>query len=213
MSFLRRRSATPAGPDFDVLAMDPGDSPGNLGAGLLPAPDGSCQGVFLRYDLFGGRGPAMIIGNLPDGSPAREVPEGEIPFEVAQLLLALENDEEITVVGAEDVPVMQGDNLLIVRRLKLSESRISCVQFDRSDGVLVTIAAWDRPITDDLYALLKPLPAELFQQGGDPPTTGPTARRRPSRRRRGRRDPVAVLDLVVLRPSPVTTRWGGPRRR
>ncbi|MYS05392.1 hypothetical protein GTW71_02775, partial [Streptomyces sp. SID6041] len=69
MSFLRRRSAaTPAGPDFDVLAMDPGDWPGNLGAGLLPAPDGSCQGVFLRYDLFGGRGPAMIIGNLPEGS-------------------------------------------------------------------------------------------------------------------------------------------------
>ncbi|BCL32759.1 hypothetical protein GCM10017557_76180 [Streptomyces aurantiacus] len=165
MSFLRRRSATPAGPDFDVLAMDPGDWPGNLGAGLLPAPDGSCQGVFLRYDLFGGRGPAMIIGNLPEGSPARDVPEGEVPFEVAQLLLALENDEEVTVAGAEDMPVMQGDNLLIVRRLKLSETRISCVQFDRSDKVLVTIAAWDRPITDDLYALLKPLPAELFQQG------------------------------------------------
>ncbi len=48
-----------------MLAMDPGDWPGNLGAGLLPAPDGTCQGVFLRYDLFGGRGPAMIIGNLP----------------------------------------------------------------------------------------------------------------------------------------------------
>ena len=76
MSFLRRRSAAaPAGPDFDVLAMDPGDWPGNLGAGLLPAPDGTCQGVFLRYDLFGGRGPAMIIGNLPEGSPAREVAE------------------------------------------------------------------------------------------------------------------------------------------
>lgn len=166
MSFLRRRSsATPAGPDFDVLAMDPGDWPGNLGAGLLPAPDGSCQGVFLRYDLFGGRGPAMIIGNLPEGSPARELGDGEAPFEVAQLLLALENDEEVTVVSSEDVPVMQGDNLLIVRRLRLSESRISCVQFDRSDNVLVTIAAWDRPITDDLYALLKPLPAELFQQG------------------------------------------------
>src|SRR5215468_8510103 len=124
MSFLRRRSATPAGPDFDVLAMDPGDWPGNLGAGLLPAPDGTCQGVFLRYDLFGGRGPAMIIGNLPEGSPARDVVEGEAPFEVAQLLLALENDEEVTVVGSEDIPVMQGDNLLIVRRLKLSESRI-----------------------------------------------------------------------------------------
>ncbi|GGO42119.1 hypothetical protein GCM10012286_22920 [Streptomyces lasiicapitis] len=166
MSFLRRRSsATPAGPDFDVLAMDPGDWPGNLGAGLLPAPDGSCQGVFLRYDLFGGRGPAMIIGNLPAGSPARELADGEPPFEVAQLLLALENDEEVTVVASEDMPVMQGDNLLIVRRLRLSESRISCVQFDRSDNVLVTIAAWDRPITDDLYALLKPLPAELFQQG------------------------------------------------
>lgn len=165
MSFLRRhRAATPDGPDFDVLAMDPGDWPGNLGAGLLPAPDGSCQGVFLRYDLFGGRGPAMIIGNLPEGSPARDLAEGQVPFEVAQLLDALENDEDVEVTGAEDCPVMQGDNLLIVRKIKLSESRISCVQFDRSDNVLVTIASWDRPITDDLYALLKPLPAELFQQ-------------------------------------------------
>ncbi len=166
MSFLRRhRAATPAGPDFDVLAMDPGDWPGNLGAGLLPAPDGSCQGVFLRYDLFGGRGPAMIIGNLPEGSPARDLTDDQIPFEVAQLLDALENDEDVEVTGVEDCPVMQGDNLLIVRKIKLSESRISCVQFDRSDNVLVTIASWDRPITDDLYALLKPLPAELFQQG------------------------------------------------
>ena len=165
MSFLRRRSAAPTGPDFDVLAMDPGDWPGNLGAGLLPGQDGSCQGIFLRYDLFGGRGPAMLIGNLPEGSPARELDEGQVPFEVAQLLVALGNEEPVTVLDIEDTPVMQGDNLLIVRRLKLSESRISCVQFDRSDNVLVTIAAWDRPITDDLYALLKPLPAELFQQG------------------------------------------------
>jgi hypothetical protein len=60
---------------------------------------------------------------------------------------------------------MQGDNLLIVRRVKLSEARIACSQFDRSDGVQVTIATWDRPITDDLYQLLKPLPAEMFQQG------------------------------------------------
>lgn len=165
MSFLRRRNpATPTGPDFDVLAMDPSDWPGNLGAGLLPAPDGSCQGVFLRYDLFGGRGPAMIIGNLPEGSPARDMGEGQVPFEVAQLLSALGNDEPAQVVEVEDTPVMQGDNLLIVRRVKISESRISCVQFDRDDGVLVTIASWDRPITDDLYALLKPLPAEMFQQ-------------------------------------------------
>ncbi len=35
------------------------------------------------------------------------------------------------------------------------------MQFDRSDNVLVTIAAWDRPITDDLYALLKPLPGAV----------------------------------------------------
>ncbi|GAA0482286.1 hypothetical protein [Streptomyces olivaceiscleroticus] len=165
MSFLRRRSAVPAGPDFDVLAMDPGDWPGNLGAGLLPAPDGSCQGVFLRYDLFGGRGPAMIIGNLPEGSPARELGEGEVPFEVAQLLDALGHDEEVTVVETEDLPVMHDNNLLIVKRIKCSEGRVSCVQFDRNDGVLVTIASWDRPITDDLYALLKPLPAEMFQQG------------------------------------------------
>ncbi|GHG52313.1 hypothetical protein [Streptomyces griseocarneus] len=166
MSFLRRRSAaSPTGPDFDVLAMDPGDWPGDLGAGLLPAPDGSCQGVFLRYDLFGGRGPAMIIGNLPEGSPARELGEGQVPFEVAQLLVALGNDEPVEVLDTEDVPVMHEDNLLIVRRLKCSESRISCTQFDRSDGVLVTIASWDRPITDDLYQLLKPLPAEMFQAG------------------------------------------------
>lgn len=165
MSFLRRRSAVPAGPDFDVLAMDPGDWPGNLGAGLLPAPDGSCQGVFLRYDLFGGRGPAMVIGNLPEGSPARETVEGEVPFEVAQLLEALGHEEEVSVVETEDVPVMHDGNLLIVKRIKCSEGRISCVQFDRDDRVLVTIASWDRPITDDLYALLKPLPAEMFQQG------------------------------------------------
>ncbi|MBA0051035.1 hypothetical protein E0L36_09040 [Streptomyces sp. AJS327] len=165
MSFLRRRShAVPAGPDFDVLAMDPSDWPGNLGAGLLPGDDGSCQGVFLRYDLFGGRGPAMIIGNLPEGSPVREVPEGQVPFEVTQLLEALENDESVEVVSVEDDPVMHEDNLLIVRRITCTEDRISCVQFDRSDGVLVTIASWDRPITNDLYALLKPLPAEMFQQ-------------------------------------------------
>ncbi|WP_419993106.1 hypothetical protein [Streptomyces boninensis] len=165
MAFLRRRSApTPAGPEFDVLAMDPGDWPGDLGAGLLPAPDGTCQGVFLRYDLFGGRGPAMIIGNLPEGSPARDIEEGQPPFEVAQLLAALGHEEPVTVTGSEDTPVMHQDNLLIVKRITLSEDRVSCVQFDRSDKVLVTIASWERPITDDLYALLKPLPAELFQQ-------------------------------------------------
>jgi hypothetical protein len=165
MSFLRRRSASaPVGPDFDVLAMDPTDWPGNLGAGLLPAADGTCQGVFLRYDLFGGRGPAMIIGNLPEGSPAREVTGSQVPFEVAQLMSALENEEPVEVVDVEDDPVMHEDNLLIVRRVKCSEERITCVQFDRSDGVLVTIASWDRPITSDLYALLKPLPAEVFQQ-------------------------------------------------
>ncbi|EST37118.1 hypothetical protein N566_14725 [Streptomycetaceae bacterium MP113-05] len=165
MSFLRRRSApVPAGPDFDVLAMDPSDWPGNLGAGLLPAPDGTCQGVFLRYDLFGGRGPAMIIGNLPEGSPFRDLGDRQVPLEVAQLLAALENEEQVEVVSVEDDPVMHEDNLLIVRRVTCSEERVSCVQFDRSDGVLVTIASWDRPITGDLYALLKPLPPEIFQQ-------------------------------------------------
>ncbi|WP_037914891.1 hypothetical protein [Actinacidiphila yeochonensis] len=165
MSFLRRRAATPTGPDFDVLAMDPGDWPGDLGAGLLPGPDGSCQGVYLRYDLFGGRGPAMLIGNLPEGSPARELADGEVPFEVAQLLVALGNDEPAVVTQVEGTPVMLNDGPLIVRRIKISESRLSCAQFDRSDGVQVTIATWDRPITDDLYQLLKPLPAAMFQAG------------------------------------------------
>jgi hypothetical protein len=164
MSFLRRRSAaSPAGPDFDVLAMDPGDWPGVLGAGLLPAPDGSCQGVVLRYDLFGGRGPAMVIGNLPEGSPARDVAEGDVPFEVHQLLAALGIDEAVRATSGEEIPVMHDGNLLIVRKITCTEGRVSCVQFDRSDGVLVTIASWDRPITNDLYALLKPLPAEMFQ--------------------------------------------------
>lgn len=144
--------------------MDPGDWPGVLGAGLLPAPDGSCQGVILRYDLFGGRGPAMVIGNLPEGSPARELGEDEMPFEVLHLLEALGMEEEVRATATEEIPVMHQDSLLIVRRVKCSETRVSCVQFDRSDNVLVTIASWDRPITDDLYRLLKPLPAELFQQ-------------------------------------------------
>src|SRR3954468_7525237 len=165
MSFLRRRSPPPAGPDFDVLAMDPGDWPGDLGAGLLPGPDGRCEGIYLRYDLFGGRGPAMLIGNLPQGSPARELDGTQVPFEVAQLLAALGNDEPAEVTGSEDTPVGQGDGLLIVRRIKISETRVACAQFDRSDGVQVTIATWDRPITDDLYQLLKPLPAAMFQAG------------------------------------------------
>ncbi|MEV4560265.1 hypothetical protein AB0K51_25165 [Kitasatospora sp. NPDC049285] len=164
MSFLRRRSGPPAGPDFDVLAMDPGDWPGLFGAMMMTGSDGSCQGIFLRYDLLGGRGPAMLIGNLPQGSPARET-EDEVPFEVRQLLAALENDEPVEFVSAEDFPVMLGDDLLIVRKVKVSEERLYCSQFGRSDDVQVTIASWDRPISDDLYQLLKPLPAEMFQQG------------------------------------------------
>ncbi len=164
MSFLRRRNAMPSGPDFDVLAMDPGDWPGHLSAGIIPGADGSCQGVFLRYDLFGGRGPAMLIGNLPEGSPARETTDDEVPFEVAQLLAALGNDEPVREVSREDIPVMHGDSLLIVSRVKISEGRVSCACFDRGDGVRVTVATWDRPITDDLYQLLKPLPAALFRQ-------------------------------------------------
>jgi hypothetical protein len=164
MAFLRRRPGTPAGPDFDVLAMDPGDWPGHFGAAILAGPEGNCQGIFLRYDLFGGRGPAMLIGNLPEGSPARE-PQDGVPFEVRQLLAALENEEPVEAVSNEDFPVMLGDDLLIVKKVKVSEERISCVQFGRSDGVQVTIAAWDRPISDELYQLLKPLPADMFQQG------------------------------------------------
>jgi hypothetical protein len=51
-----------------------------------------------------------------------------------------------------------------VQRITLSEGRIACAQFDRSDEVQVTIATWDRPISDDLYQLLKPLPAGMFHQ-------------------------------------------------
>lgn len=120
--------------------------------------------MVLRYDLFGGRGPAMVIGNLPLGSPAREVAEGEVPFEVAQLLAAVGTEEEVRVTGTEDVPVMLDANLLVVRRILCTEARVSCVQFDRSDSVLVTIASWDRPISEELYQLLRPLPAEMFQR-------------------------------------------------
>ncbi|MFJ5122591.1 hypothetical protein [Kitasatospora sp. NPDC088548] len=164
MSFLRRRSGQPAGPDFDVLAMDPGDWPGDFGAAMMTGPDGSCQGIFLRYDLFGGRGPAMFIGNLPEGSPARDTGDS-VPFEIRQLLAALENEEPVEFVSAEDFPVMLGDDLLIVKKVKVSEGRVFCSQFGRSDGVQVTIASWDRPISDDLYQLLKPLPADMFHQG------------------------------------------------
>ena len=163
MAFLRRRSGTPTGPDFDVLAMDPGDWPGDFVAALLADPqDGSCQGIFLRYDLLGGRGPSMLIGNLRAGSPARE-PEDGVPFEVRQLLAAIGNDEPVGVVDTEDFPVMLGDDLLIVKKVKLSESRVACVQFGSSGDIQVTVATWDRPITDDLYQLLKPLPADMFR--------------------------------------------------
>ncbi|MFF4342657.1 hypothetical protein ACFY00_22335 [Kitasatospora sp. NPDC001540] len=164
MSFLRRRSGQPAGPDFDVLAMDPGDWPGDFGAMILAGQDGSCQGIFLRYDLLGGRGPAMLIGNVPQESPVRESEDG-VPLEARELLASLENEEEVEFVSAEDFPVMLGDDLLIVRKVKVTEERLYCSQFGRSDGVQVTIASWDRPISDDLYQLLKPLPAEMFQQG------------------------------------------------
>ncbi|MEU9131184.1 hypothetical protein AB0D08_24280 [Kitasatospora sp. NPDC048540] len=164
MSFLRRRSGSPAGPDFDVLAMDPGDWPGHFGAMVMTGTDGSCQGIFLRYDLLGGRGPAMFIGNLPETSPARESEDG-VPFEVRQLLAALEHEEPVELVSAEDFPVMLGDDLLIVKKVKVSEERVFCSQFGRNDGVQVTIASWDRPISDDLYQLLKPLPADMFKQG------------------------------------------------
>ncbi|MEY9845905.1 hypothetical protein [Streptacidiphilus sp. MAP5-3] len=163
MAFLRRRSGTPAGPDFDVLAMDPGDWPGDLGAVLLSDPeDGTCQGVVLRYDLMGGRGPSMLIGNLRPGSPARE-PEDGVPFEVRQMLAAVGNDEPVGVLDTEDFPVMLDDALLIVKKVKLTEGRLACVQFGRSDDIQVTVVTWDRPISEDLYKLLKPLPADMFQ--------------------------------------------------
>lgn len=143
--------------------MDPGDWPGNFGAALLADPeDGSCQGIFLRYDLLAGRGASMLIGNVREGSPARE-PEDGVPFEARQLLAAIGNDEPVGVVSTEDFPVMLDDALLIVKNVKLSESRVACAQFDRSDGIQVTIATWDRPITDDLYKMLKPLPPEMFR--------------------------------------------------
>ncbi|MFC5905906.1 hypothetical protein [Streptacidiphilus monticola] len=163
MAFLRRRSGAPAGPDFDVLAVDPGDWPGDFGAALLPDPeDGACQGVFLRYDLMGGRGPSMLIGNLPSGSPARD-PEDGVPFEVRQMLAAVGYDEPVEVAETEDFPVMLDDALLVVKKIKLSESRVACVQFGRGDDILVTVVTWDRPISDDLYKLMKPLPADMFK--------------------------------------------------
>lgn len=162
MAFLRRRSGAPAGPDFDVLAVDPSDWPGDFGAALLPGPEGNCQGIFLRYDLYGGRGPSMLIGNLPAGSPARD-PEDGVPFEVRQMLAAVGNDEPIGVLDSEDFPVMLDDALLIVKKIKLSEGRVACAQFGRSDDVQVTVVTWDRPISEDLYKLMKPLPAEMFR--------------------------------------------------
>lgn len=163
MAFLRRRSGNPAGPDFDILAMDPGDWPGDFGAVLLSDPeDGSCHGVLLRYDLMGGRGPSMIIGNLRAGSAARQ-PEDGVPLEVHQMLAVVGSEEPVEVLDTEDFPVMLDDGLLIVKKFKLSEGRLACVQFGRSDDVLVTVVTWDRPVSEDLYKLLKPLPADMFQ--------------------------------------------------
>ncbi|GAA4992321.1 MAG: hypothetical protein HOU01_03625 [Streptomycetaceae bacterium] len=158
MGFLRRRP--PAGPDFDVLAIPFTDWPGSVVVAMLPGADGSCQGIFVRYDLLAGRGPAMLVGNLPAGSPAREDGVGRI--EAQQLVAALGHEEMPEELSVEEHPVMQDDGLLIVRRVKYAEGRLACVEFDRSDDVLVRIVSWDRPITDDIFALLKPIPAESF---------------------------------------------------
>jgi hypothetical protein len=158
MGFLRRRP--PAGPDFDVLAIPFGDWPGTVVVSLLPGEDGRCQGLFVRYDLLAGRGTAMLIGNTPAGSPARE--EGVGRIEVMQLLHALGHEETPEEIGVEDHPVMHEDGLLVVRRVKYAESRLACIEFDRADGVQVRIVSWDRPLTDDIFALLKPIPAETF---------------------------------------------------
>lgn len=159
MGFLRRRP--PAGPDFDVLAIPFGDWPGSVVVATLPGEDGSCQGLFVRYDLMAGRGPAMLIGNLPEGSPARA--EGVGRIEAVQLVAALGHEEMPEEIAVEDHPVMHEDGLLVVRRVKYAEGRLACVEFDRSDGVQVRIVSWDRPLTDDIFALLKPIPAESFR--------------------------------------------------
>ncbi|MCF2533849.1 hypothetical protein [Yinghuangia soli] len=158
MGFLRRRP--PAGPDFDVLAIPFTDWPGSVVVHILPGADGSCQGIFVRYDLLAGRGPAMLVGNLPAGSPGRADGVGRI--EAQQLVAALGHEEMPEELGVEEHPVMQDDGLLIVRRVKYAEGRLACVEFDRSDDVQVRIVSWDRPITDDIFALLKPIPAESF---------------------------------------------------
>ncbi|MDI2132887.1 hypothetical protein [Yinghuangia seranimata] len=158
MGFLRRRP--PAGPDFDVLAIPFTDWPGSVVVSMLPGEDGSCQGIFVQYDLLAGRGTAMLIGNLPAGSPARDESVGRI--EAQHLVASLGHEEMPEELGVEEHPVMQNDGLLIVRRVKYAEGRLSCVEFDRSDNVQVRIVSWDRPITDDVFALLKPIPAEAF---------------------------------------------------
>ncbi|MYV99110.1 hypothetical protein [Streptomyces sp. SID3343] len=158
MGFLRRRP--PTGPDFDVLAIPFTDWPGSVIVAMLPGEDGSCQGIFVRYDLLANRGPAMLIGNLPLGSPARE--EGVGRIEAQQLVAALGHDEMPEELSTEDTPIMLGDDLLIVRKIKYAEGRLACVEFDRSDNVLVRIVTWDRPITDDVFQLLKPIPSDAF---------------------------------------------------
>ena len=72
-------------------------------------------------------------------------------------------DEPVGVVESEDFPVMLDDALLVVKKVKLSESRVACVQFGRGDDIQVTVVTWDRPISDDLYKLMKPLPADMFK--------------------------------------------------
>src|SRR5262249_7785655 len=70
------RAAMPPLPDFEVMALDPGDWPGGVARGRRARPDGTCRGVALRYDLVGGSGPVYaLVHERPDASDATDATE------------------------------------------------------------------------------------------------------------------------------------------
>jgi hypothetical protein len=163
MGFMHRRPArltrfTPTF-GFSVLAVPPDEWPGSVTATLFAGADRQCHAVHLRYDLFGPGGTAMVIAQhrrdasaaAPSSRPALDQllhdlgqPSGPEPLDQWQLLA------DITGISTP------------VRRENFSEARLDYAAFDWNGAWVVSVATWQRPITADLFRVLRLLPAEFF---------------------------------------------------
>ena len=146
---------------FPVLAVPPDEWPGSVAVSLLAGADRQCRAVYLRYDLFGPGGTSMVITQRRKAGVDAEGQEPSRPA-LDQLLHALgqpsgpeslDRWQLLTNVAGVSTPVL---------RENFSEARLDYAEFDWDGAWVVSIAAWQRSITEDLFRMLRPLPPEMF---------------------------------------------------